>query len=148
MTGPDGPAGPLAAEVVTADVVVLGGGVAAHRAAVAAGEAGAGVAMVYAGSGASPKLICFNVPVVGGDPRDSPAAYVEDMLRGGCGLNDRPLIEALAADTPAALAELEAIGVEFVRRGSAYAVRHLGGSTYPRGVFSPDGLGPSAIRQL
>lgn len=138
----------LTADVVTADVVVLGGGVAAHRAAVAAREAGAEVAMVYAGSGASPKLICFNVPVVGGDPRDSPAAYVEDMLRGGCGLNERPLIDALATDTPAALAELETIGVEFVRRGAAYAVRHLGGSTYPRGVFSPDGLGPSALRRL
>lgn len=137
---------PIAA--LTTDVLVLGGGLAGHRAAVAARESGADVTMLYAGRGASPHLICFNVPLDAQDPRDSGAVYVEDMLRGGCHLNDRPLVETLAADTPAVLAELEAIGVEFVRRDGRYAVRDLAGSTYPRGVYSPHGLGPSALRRL
>ena len=40
--------------VVETDVLVLGGGLAGHRAAIAAREAGAAVDLVYLGSGASP----------------------------------------------------------------------------------------------
>lgn len=138
----------LPIETLAAGVVVLGGGLAGHRAAIAARESGAEVAMLYAGSGASAHVICFNAPLGLEDPRDSASVYVEDMVRGGAGLNDRPLVEALAADTPVALAELEAIGVEFVRRDGRYALRHLAGSTYPRSVYSPGGLGATALRRL
>lgn len=133
--------------VLETDVLVLGGGLAAHRAAVAAREAGAEVAMLYAGSGASPHVICFNVPL-DVDAGDAPEVYVDDMVRGGAGLNDRPLVEALAADTPVALAELEAIGVELARRDGRYALRHLAGSTYPRSVYCAAGLGPTALGRL
>jgi succinate dehydrogenase/fumarate reductase flavoprotein subunit len=133
---------------LTTDVLVLGGGLAAHRAAVAAGGAGVDVAMLYGGAGASPHLICFNVPLGQEDARDCAEVYVEDMLRGGAGLNDRPLVEALAADTPSVLADLERIGVDFARRAGRYALRHLAGSTYPRSVYCAGGLGPTALTRL
>jgi succinate dehydrogenase/fumarate reductase flavoprotein subunit len=132
---------------LTTDVLVLGGGLAAHRAAVAAREAGVDVAMLYAGVGASPHVICFNAPL-GQDGRDSAEVYVEDMLRGGAGLNDRPLVEALAADVPTVLADLEGIGVDFARRDGRYALRHLAGSTYPRSVYCAEGLGATVLKRL
>ena len=134
--------------VVETDVLVLGGGLAGHRAAIAAREAGAAVDLVYLGSGASPGVICFNVPLGVEDARDSEAAYAEDMLRGGYQLNDRALVEVLAAGTKAALVELEKIGVEFARREGRHAQRHLAGSRYPRSVYSPEGLGPSGLRRM
>ena len=134
--------------VVETDVLVLGGGLAGHRAAIAAREAGAAVDLVYLGSGASPGVICFNVPLGVEDSRDSEAAYAEDMLRGGYQLNDRALVEVLAAGTKAALVELEKIGVEFARREGRHAQRHLAGSRYPRSVYSPEGLGPSGLRRM
>lgn len=127
------------------DVVVLGGGLAGYRAAIAARESGADVIMVCVGNGASPHVICFNVPL--GDD-DSAALYVEDMVRGGARLNDLPLVQALAADTPAALAEIEAAGVELARRDGRYALRHLAGSTAPRSVYTTQGIGAGALRQL
>jgi succinate dehydrogenase/fumarate reductase flavoprotein subunit len=130
------------------DVLVLGGGLAAHRAAVAARETGADVAMLYTGTGASPHVICFNVPLGIEDGRDSAAVYADDMVRGGAALNDRPLVEALAADTPTVLAELEKIGVDFARRDGRHALRHLAGSTYPRSVYCAGGLGSTALRRL
>ncbi len=136
--------GPAVAALAT-DVVVLGGGLAAYRAAIAARESEAEVIMVYAGSGASPHVICFNVPL---GVEDSAAVYVEDMLRGGARLNDRALVEALATDTPVALVELEALGLDLVRRGDHYAVRHLAGSSRPRSVYAARGLGAGALRRL
>lgn len=134
--------------VVETDVLVLGGGLAGLRAAIAAREAGVTVDLLSLGAGASPGVICFNVPLGLEDPRDSEAVYAEDMLRGGSGLNDPALVEVLAADTKLALEELEKIGVPFARRQGRHAQRHLAGSRYPRGVYCPEGLGPSALRQM
>lgn len=135
-------------ETLSADVLVVGGGLAAYRAAVAAAETGAAVTMLFAGAGASPHVICFNAPLGLEDARDSADVYVEDMLRAGAGLNDRPLVNALAEDTPAVVTELEAVGVELARRGGRYAQRHLAGSTYPRSMYALAGLGASALRRL
>jgi succinate dehydrogenase/fumarate reductase flavoprotein subunit len=134
---------PVAA--LATDVVVLGGGLAGYRAAIAARESGAEVLMVCAGSGASPHVLCFNAPI--GDD-DSAAEYVRDMLDGGAGLNDRCLVDALATDAAAALAELEALGLEFVRRDGRYALRHLAGSSCPRSVYAAQGLGAGALKRL
>jgi succinate dehydrogenase/fumarate reductase flavoprotein subunit len=134
--------------VVETDVLVLGGGLAGHRAAIAARETGVAVDLLYVGAGASPGVICFNAPLGLEDSRDSEGAYAEDMLRGGYGLNDRPLVEALADGTMSAVGELEKIGVAFAQRQGRHAQRHLAGSRYPRSLYSPEGLGPSGIRRM
>ena len=101
--------------IVEADVLVLGGGLAGHRAAVAARAAGAAVALAYHARGASQHIIGFNVPLGDADPRDSADAYYEDMVRGGYALNERRLVRALADGAKPAFAELEALGVPFAR---------------------------------
>jgi succinate dehydrogenase/fumarate reductase flavoprotein subunit len=135
-------------ERVETDVLVLGGGTAGHRAAIAAHEKGQKVAMIYMGSGASPFVIAFNVPLGDVDPRDTPEVYYQDVLRGGYYLNETSLVRALVTDTEMALRELEGIGVEFARKGSGYAQRHLSGSTYPRSVYQEGGTGRAVLRHL
>ncbi len=135
-------------KVVETDVLVLGGGIAGHRAALAAREKGKRVVMVRLGSGASPFVLAFNVPLGHVDERDSPEIYYEDMLRGGYYLNERQLVRALATDVEIAMRELEAIGAQFVRQGNGYAQRHLSGCTYPRSVYHQDGTGSKILQLL
>ena len=134
--------------VVETDVLILGGGLAGHRAAVAARGAGAAVTMAYHARGASQHIIGFNVPLGDVDPRDSPDAYYADMVRGGYALNERRLVRALADGAKLALAELDGIGVPFARNGSKFAQRHLSGNTYARSVYHPNGIGRLALERL
>jgi len=134
--------------IVEADVLVLGGGLAGHRAAAAARRSGASVALAYHARGASPHIIGFNVPLGDADQRDSPDAYYEDMVRGGYELNERRLVRALADGAKLALAELDAIGVPFARNGEKFAQRHLSGNTYARSVYHPNGIGRLALERL
>jgi succinate dehydrogenase/fumarate reductase flavoprotein subunit len=135
-------------ESIETDVLVLGGGISGHRAALAASEQGCHVTMVYLGSGASPFVLAFNVPLGEIDPRDNPEVYFQDTLRGGYNLNERSLVEVLANETSIALREMEAIGVQFARRGDGFAQRHLSGSTYPRSVYQVDGTGRVLLQHM
>jgi succinate dehydrogenase/fumarate reductase flavoprotein subunit len=134
--------------IAEADVLILGGGLAGHRAAVAARSSGASVALAYHARGASPHIIGFNVPLGDADPRDNPDAYYEDMVRGGYALNERRLVRALADGAKTALAELDAIGVPFARNGNKFAQRHLSGNTYARSVYHPNGIGRLVLERL
>ena len=100
------------AESITTDVLVLGGGLSGFRAAVAARERGVRVTMAYHAHGASPYVIGFNAPIAAEDPRDSPEVFFDDMIRGGYGITDRPLVRVLAHQSIAAYEELAAIGVQ------------------------------------
>ena len=70
---------------VDTDVLVLGGGLAGYRAAVAAREKGASVTMAYFARGASPYIIGCNSPIAHADERDTPEMFFDDMVRGGYG---------------------------------------------------------------
>src|SRR5690349_13858662 len=100
-------------QTVHTDVLILGGGLAGHRAAIAARASGASVALAFHARGASQHIIGFNVPLGSSDRRDSPDAYYADMVRGGYALNERRLVRALADGANTAFAELNAIGVPF-----------------------------------
>lgn len=130
------------------DVLVLGGGLAGLRAAVAAREAGQDVVQAFHGRGASQYIIGFNVPLGHADPRDSPEVYFEDTMRGGSELNEPGLVRALSEGAIPALRELERIGVPFARVNGKFAQRHLSGNRYPRSVFHPDGVGKLAVEKL
>lgn len=130
------------------DVLVLGGGIAGHRAAIAAREAGVQVAMAYLARGASPYVIGCNIPIAGPGRNDSPEAYYEDMMAGGYGLNERHLVRAFTREAARTLDELLAIGVPFARADGHLLQRHLSGNTHPRSVYVPEGTGRSIIEHL
>lgn len=131
----------------TCDVLVLGAGVAACQASIAAARAGATVRMVGHAKGASPFILGLNVPVAS-DLGDSAQAFFEDTLEGGYGLGQLDLIDALAQEACETFRELAGMGVPFEMRGGRPALRHLSGSRYPRSVFVNSGTGNAIHRAL
>jgi succinate dehydrogenase/fumarate reductase flavoprotein subunit len=138
----------LSVERLETDVLVLGGGLAGHRAAVAARERGPAVTMAYLARGASPFIIGCNSPIGHADARDRPQIYFDDMVRGGYGLNDRRLVRVMSEQAVDAWRELVAIGVPFAGNGERLAQRHLSGNTYPRSIFVPEGTGRVVLEHL
>ena len=78
------------------DVLVIGGGLAGWRAAEAAVNAGASVALVANGAGNSPDIHAINVPV---REDDSVELFVEETLKSGRGGCDRALVETLCRES-------------------------------------------------
>lgn len=124
-----------------ADVVVLGGGLAGLRAAIAARGEGHEVTMIYLAHGSSEFVIGINIPLGASDAADSPDVYAGDMVRGGYELNDRRLVGRLATASIPAFRDLQALGMPFARDKERILLRHLSGNTYPRSVYIPEGAG-------
>ena len=107
----------------TADVVVVGGGGAALRAALEARRAGARTLLITKGQiGATgttafevASLAGFSVPDRAGDPTDGPQVLYEDIMRNGAGCADPRLVRILADEAQGAAAALSGFGVEFMR---------------------------------
>jgi succinate dehydrogenase/fumarate reductase flavoprotein subunit len=138
----------LTIERASTDVLVLGGGLSGHRAAVAARQLGVDVTIAYRGHGASPYVIGFNAPIGAADERDTPQVFFDDMVRGGYGLNDRRLVRVLAEQSIDAYEELAALGVPFAMRDGKVAQRHLSGNTYARSVYIAEGTGGALLQAL
>ena len=102
-------------EYLETDVLVLGGGLAGYRAAIAARERGAEVTIAFRARGASPYVIGFNAPLGHVDDRDMPQVFFDDMIRGGYGLNDKRLARVLAYESIDAFESLAQLGVPFAR---------------------------------
>lgn len=130
------------------DVLVLGGGIAGHRAAAAACQRGRTVSLAGMAKGASIFIIGCNAPFGHVDARDGPDVYFDDMVRGGYGLNDRRLARLVADEATTAIEELRAIGVPFAAKDSRLLQRHLSGNTYPRSVYVPEGTGRVILDHL
>ncbi|GAA1300953.1 L-aspartate oxidase [Pseudonocardia xinjiangensis] len=126
----------------TADLVVVGSGVAGLTAALDATELGLRVVVVTkdAADAGSTRWAQGGVAVVVGDvPGDTVDAHVTDTLVAGAGLSDAPAVREIIADGPGAVARLRARGAVFdpggdgrlarAREGghSAFRVVHAGG---------------------
>lgn len=130
-------------------MLVLGGGLAGYRAAVAARQKGASVTMAYLARGASPYVIGCNSPIAHTDSRDTPEIFFDDMVRGGYGLNDRRLVRIMSTEAIDAQRELSALGVPFpFDDNEKITQRHLSGNTYPRSLFIPEGTGKIILEYL
>jgi len=105
------------------DVVVVGGGGAALRAAFEARQAGARVLVVTKGrlgaTGATSfgvaSLAGFAVPDGAGDPSDNPDVHFEDIMRNGAGCADPKLVRILVNEAQAAATALQSWGVGFMK---------------------------------
>jgi len=101
------------------DVLILGAGLSALRAAIAAASAGSRVAVMTkgtAGRAGSSAITSagFSVAIGETDPADSPESHFADTIRGG-GVNQRRLVEIFCAEAPARFWEMVGWGVEFER---------------------------------
>ena len=128
--------------VYETDVLVIGGGLAALRAALSAREAGARVLVVVkrklgrSGSSAitsggyaaaSPEI----------DPLDDAELHHQDTIIGGGWVNERPLVRALVEEAPARLQELSEIGAQFRKSNGQYYLSPSGDHRRPR-VLVPE----------
>jgi succinate dehydrogenase/fumarate reductase flavoprotein subunit len=140
------------------DILVIGGGLAASMAAIAARQNGARVAMVVKGklaeSGSSSKAAgvlaaAFNHGVdQDGMQQDSVGLHVADTLAVGCELSSEPHARALAEDAVDGIRELERLGVTFSKTvdGRFHQVK-LVGNTRHRGC-SVVGSGQALMQTL
>lgn len=106
------------------DVLVIGSGGAALRAALAAAEQGINVTVLTKGrlgkSGATycsvAEIGAFNVPDGALDPGDSPDAFYQDIMDAALGMADPCLARILADEAIEAKEYLEEAGMGFARR--------------------------------
>lgn len=142
------------APTVDTDVLVVGGGGAAARAAIAADAMNVRTHMIVKGifgqSGCTPIAMGGFAAVFGNvDPRDSWETHFRDTCIGGGMLNNQRLVEILCRNAPERLKELESYGALFDRGDDrGFFQRQLGGHTHPRTCISGDRTGGEMMRGL
>jgi succinate dehydrogenase/fumarate reductase flavoprotein subunit len=128
----------LKSHALHCDVLVIGGGGAALRAAIASRETGADVLVVSktrVGFGNNTYLSKASWPVPGlGDPKDSEEVHVRDTLRGGCFLNDEKMVERVARGAGRVIPFMEKCGARLAKKDGCTEFHHAPGHTYPRQV--------------
>jgi len=115
-------------ELVTADVLIIGGGAAGARAAVEASDVGASIVLVVKGklgsSGATTYGVVetagFNVADGDVDPLDNPDVHYQDIVDAGLGMCDERLARILVDEAYARMRDLEKWGVVFEQDNNKY----------------------------
>src|SRR4051812_8739008 len=136
----------------THDVLVIGAGCAGMRAAIAAHDAGADVAMISklhptrSHSGAAEGGINA---ALGNAAADDPETHAFDTVKGSDYLGDQDSIEVFTREAPSDIYQLEHWGAMFSRRDDGLlAQRPFGAAGSPRTVFAADITGPVLIQVL
>jgi fumarate reductase (CoM/CoB) subunit A len=141
-------------EVRQTDILVIGGGGAGLRAAIAAAELGKKVILLSKG----PLSRTGITPVAGEgvegavNPGDTPSLHYEDTLKAGRGLADEDLVHALAHDANDRIRDLESYGAKFKKNpDGSFATSLRPGQTHSRNLFIMGGgygLAASLFRRL
>lgn len=132
------------------DVLIIGAGLAGQRAALAAAQAGAAVAIV---SKVHP-VRSHSVAAAGGinaalDPGDSWESHAFDTVKGSDYLGDQDAIEVMCRAAPEEILQLEHIGVTFHRNGSGQlGTRAFGGASAARTYYVADITGQAILHVL
>ena len=125
-------------ETLDTDVLVVGGGLAALRAAYDAAGEGARVALAVKGragrSGSSAMTSAGYSAWI--RPDDSPERHYQDTIAGGRGLTEPRLAEALAREAPLRRAELVDLGGRLAQLEGEPAIHASGDHSVPRTVVA------------
>lgn len=139
-----------------ADVVVVGAGGAASRAALSAAQAGARVVVLAkaplrtGGSsvhGAS-EIMGINAAAGFGDERDAPEVHYEDTMRLARGFVDANLVRVLAEEAPGRIRDLAALGMPFDRVGNRYNLIRSDFNSYGRAMTAKGRTGRAIVDTL
>ena len=132
------------------DVLILGAGLAGQRAALAAAETGASVALV---SKVHP-VRSHSVAAAGGinasvGEGDSWEAHAQDTVKGSDYLGDQDAIEVMCREAPEEIVHMERLGVPFHRDGEGrLATRPFGAASQPRTCYVADITGQALLHVL
>jgi succinate dehydrogenase/fumarate reductase flavoprotein subunit len=136
-------------ETIATDVLVIGGGSAAIRAAIEAAGAGAKVDLVDRGkvgeSGSSPRALIGFAADFGKD--DSDELFFKDWLRASGNVSDQNLVWEAVINSRKTAEELEEMGVKFMRNpdGSLFLSKRAGHSVARGLMTKSDGPGHTNI---
>ncbi len=114
------------------DVLIVGAGLAALRAAVEARHEGSKVTMItkgIAGRAGSSAITSagFTVAIGEADPTDTPDLHYHDTIRGGGDINNHKLVRIFCDEAPERFRELVAWGVEFEKEADGKYVQFPSG---------------------
>ena len=132
------------------DVLIIGAGLAGQRAALAAADAGASVAIL---SKVHP-VRSHSVAAAGGinaalNPGDSWESHAYDTVKGSDYLGDQDAIEIMCREAPNEILHLEHIGVTFHRSDSGHlGTRAFGGASQARTYYVADITGQAILHVL
>ena len=135
------------------DVLVIGGGSAGLRAAIAAHDAGANVLIVSISKKGDPHTTLarggINAALGTMDPEDNWMVHASDTLREGEFIADYEKVDVLCKNAPDAIMELVNWGARFHReKDGRLTQRFFGAHTYRRTVFYGDWTGQEIVRVL
>ncbi|MFS0724146.1 FAD-dependent oxidoreductase [Paenibacillus sp. 1P07SE] len=138
------------------DVIIVGSGGAGLRAALAASEEGASVAILTksepqrsGGTLSAHYSFCAVLPEA--TPGDSPEVFADDIIRSGEGISDRELVRILAEQAGDAVQYVADLGVSFDKQEDDASLRHLGwlaGHSYARAAHVGNRVGSEMVRVL
>ena len=134
----------------THDVLIIGAGLAGQRAAYAAADAGADVAIL---SKVHPVRSHSNA-AAGGinaalNPEDSWESHAYDTIKGSDYLGDQDAIEIMCRAAPQEILDLEHMGVTFHRDGKGHlGTRAFGGASAARTYYVADITGQALLHVL
>ena len=132
------------------DVLIIGAGLAGQRAALAAADAGASVAIM---SKVHP-VRSHSVAAAGGinaaiNPDDDWRSHAFDTVKGSDYLGDQDAIEVMCSEAPAEILHLEHIGVTFHRNATGHLdLRAFGGASMKRTAYVADITGQAILHVL
>ncbi|MBA7577059.1 L-aspartate oxidase [subsurface metagenome] len=132
-------------EIKNTDLLVIGGGLAGLTAALEATKKNIKVAIAYEGSGASPRVMGFNVPL---DIGDSSNIFFSDTIESGCYINNQKLVYILSREAKLAMTMLESLGLSFDKEGSKYSQLKALSCRFPRVVHYKNSTGLLAIKLI
>ncbi len=140
-------------EIVTVEVLVVGGGGAASRAAIEASknsQTAIVVDGVYGRAGTTTTgMGGMNVALGNFDSKDNWEVHYEDTIKGGQYLNNQELVEVFAKEAIDRIYDLEEYGMLFYRmENGRIAQRRESGSTYNRTCMTGDRTGHELQRTL
>ncbi len=132
------------------DVLIIGAGLAGQRAAIAAAEAGASVAII---SKVHP-VRSHSVAAAGGinaalNPEDTWESHAFDTVKGSDYLGDQDAIEIMTREAPGEILWLEHAGVTFHRNETGHlGTRAFGGASAARTYYVADITGHAILHVL
>src|SRR3954468_16442329 len=132
------------------DVLILGAGLAGQRAALAAADAGASVAIL---SKVHP-VRSHSVAAAGGinaaiNPSDDWRSHAYDTVKGSDFIGDQDAIEVMCREAPHEVMHLEHIGVTFHRNETGHLdLRAFGGASMKRTAYVADITGQAILHVL
>ena len=131
------------------EVLVVGGGIAGLRAAVAAKRAGASVALVTQSHPAR----SYSVSVQDGfnasnGTEESRQSHVAETLAAGAGVSDPSIVEDVCREAPGLVVELDRMGAPFNRQGTVIDRVQLSGAGDARAAYVDDVTGLALTQTL